>query len=134
MYLELVYGKERFFQSALNTGKAFLQQAFGRLYPGQPKFSSQKLEFRGCLKNVMVSFLIPARGPQALDPLQISSHLPQAIGQHVLQFELGQNLSFNRIGHYDHLRHRVVREFPNLLLINANRVRGGPVGSFFNDG
>ena len=124
MCLELVYGNQSFFQSALNTAKAFLQQAFGRLNPRQPKFSSQKLEFRGCLKNIIVSFLVPGGWPQALDPLQISSRLPQAIGEHVLQFELGQNLAFNCIDHYNHLRHRVVCEFPNLLLVNANRVRG----------
>ena len=71
--------------------------------------------------------------PQALHPLQICSRLLQAIGEHVFQFELGQNLSFNRIDHYNHLRNRIVRELPNLLLIDANRIGGGLVCSLFND-
>ena len=78
-------------------------------------------------------FSVHRRWPQALDPLQICSRLLQAIGEHVLQSELGQNLSFNRINHHNHLRNRIVREFPNLLLIDTNRMGGGLGCSLFND-
>src|ERR1700693_4301505 len=77
--LELIYGKESFFQRPLNTGKSFSEQAFWRLHPRQPKFSSQEFEFRDCLENVTVSFSVHRGWPQALDPLQICSRLLQAI-------------------------------------------------------
>ena len=124
---------DSFFQTPLNTGKAFLEQALGWLHPHQPKFSSQEFEFGDCFENVMVFVSVHGRRPQPLNPFQIYPRLPKAISEDVLQLKLRQNLSFNRIDHHDNLRHCIIRELPNLLLIDTNRVGGGLVNSFFND-